>query len=437
MPNGKRFISFIALNSLILLAPMSICGDAEEDYRIWTQNREDTRSTGKGSFITTWVYRYIDPKTLSQEMSLLEGIERKMFKSECEAAGVSFDREGDVREYRYDKVVFSENKGRIESAYISANEVQNIFDNPSVHPSLDYLLTIDDGRKCVCYRPAAPNGKPLVVSVRQGNSLDRSFRKYGLFEGSDNAATSSWQRIDSGKSILKGRREGQMTYISVLDPNKDPTLSSSLEVVLERGEQLVCRKVAFSRGGHVRSEREHSEFFLTASGDWFPRRRERRTYIILNGKEVCAREEIVEALPGSVDFNMPVDDSMFHISLPIGSILHDATGSGRKDTILTGMDPDVDIDVDVDVLSVSSHDGPLSSVDSPSGSELVITPDMEPSIDGIADGEKQDNPDDRPSPQSDESSDQHYSRVAMAAIVMVLLLGAAIFAKRRLRGRKQ
>ncbi|MDX9978499.1 MAG: hypothetical protein RBU25_00495 [Lentisphaeria bacterium] len=334
------FRSFVAFYFIISSLWVFTCqaDEAEDDFYRWVENEGQSRISGVGVFLSTTQRTGINLASLSRATASLSETEKLVFAPSCRARNIDLDLRSDVTSYRYEKIVFHQGRSRQEIADISPEEVEALRAEPSSAGSLKCKITVDDGTKVVFYDAYADPDNGLTATINRTRNGKTIFQQFGLCWDREKTRENIRTALKQHNAQFRARREGNMTYVSF----SIAATSSSLEFVLERGEQLVAREIRSRMGGHLLTEELNSNFFRTSSGDWFPERREKLSYITLDGKDICLCHETIEVLGNSLDFNMHVDESLFRVSMPVGTILTDFTHPEVKEIVLTEANIDID-----------------------------------------------------------------------------------------------
>ncbi len=293
--------------------------DTENIVRSFFKNEGASRISGKGVYIHT-LYR----KAVSLEQAI-KGIEFKDEKHKQitiaaikATSGLDFSLTDDKHAYMVERCYYDNDRVRKEISEIDADKVTMLKNGHMAIDGLKYKIVAFDGNKTISIFED-PAAKPTVISSTAKMPVP-DFRRFGL--------------NDSGKDaepFLQAMATGLLKFESFCDDesiNITLKLASVMrfELSLDLSKNMV-RSSKLYMGNKLVSETIASNYVKSDSGEWYPQQYTTNKYATIDGQNMLTYSEEYTAIPGTVDFNIPIEPAFFSPNIPDGLLLDNTSGN--------------------------------------------------------------------------------------------------------------
>lgn len=292
-------------------------------------NENAIRSSGKGIFIHTIQKKAVDVNLLLKKKKFRDDNDKqKYLRFISIMGGVDFSLTQDKTTYTLEKLYFDCDNRRREFALLSSQEAERIRKEPDAINDFPLKIYTFDGDKTILQTMSNnPNGNiDYFVNITYDSIYFPEFYKFGyntndesqrLIEFIDLKTTTLKQSIVNNEvHINSGAGNGAVEMRWTLLPDKEMSLS---HYILNMKDQFQREKISQD---YVQNKR---------TGEWFPRKYIYNKYIYVEGEELLVSSETFEEIPDSVEFNIPIDPSVFSPKIPEGTYVID----DRYDPFLT------------------------------------------------------------------------------------------------------
>jgi len=294
--------------------------DIERAVRRYFVNDGSHRMSGRGSYIHSTYKKAVDIQTFTEGIKFENEEHQKRYLKVIHAqTGIDFSLTQDSRSYWFERLHFDQQKVRKDVVALSEEQANRIRVNPSSAFDLEYDVYAYDGVKtATLMRHGKPGQRKYVGSIAPSKIWMPQFYRFGL---NDSGKDSSifLDALDKGVSNLSG---------AIIDGRVHATLSLphfgiKVELVMEPDKGTTLLEARMFMGGHLVTETICDEYFRCESGDWSPGEYTVKKYAWVNGENVLTYMDKYEAVRGTVDFNIPIDPTVFAISFPVGTYVMD------------------------------------------------------------------------------------------------------------------
>ncbi len=290
-----------------------------DELRHTLSGHKTNRSSGKGIYIRT-VYK----KAVTQ----VEAIRGKEFENEQQKqahlyrfraeTGIDFSCQQDQLTYTLEKVQFDQDKMRRDYADLSEATVNSILNDSGIIQTIATKTILFDGHNTVSmqYLPV-PDGDGIhVADIMPGTKI--YFPKFYNFS---RTAEEDVQLLTDLKvpSVIRQSEANKQIHNELEMANG----AVKMKWVFESDKNMSISYQCLYLDYRLRSETISEDFAKTADGDWYPQKQISNKYAFINGENVLIFTEIFEAIPGSVEFNLSIDDNVFLPEFPIGTEITD------------------------------------------------------------------------------------------------------------------
>lgn len=310
-------VYFVFANGVLGTVPLFASQNTNSSLRENLSTGGIPRLSGLGTFIRT------DLKKALTEEDLVEG---KEFKSDRQkqiylrtlqlTTSLDLSLKQDKVSYTLEKLYFDHDKKRRDYTSLSSAMVEKIRNDPNAIDTLTLSVMAFDGHKSIMLTSSQMSDgtiRSYANIMPHGRIYCPKFHQFGRNEGDD------WQRFIDGidpeksafrQSTIDGQihatvemAHGGVKVEWVLEPDKDmAVVYNALYTNNQLSQEIICQ-----------------DYAQTSSGEWFPRVYIDKKYVYVKGERVLTSSETFEAIPGTVDFNIPIEASIFSPVFPEGT----------------------------------------------------------------------------------------------------------------------
>jgi hypothetical protein len=223
---------------------------------------------------------------------------------------ISFKR--DKLTYTLEKLQFNQNKMRRDYADISDTMANNILNDANSIKDIPLLKILSfDGQKIVSLQNLPrPDGGTINYGIVENNHkmYFPEFYNFGRATGEDIKALPNFD----GSAII---------HQSVVDKQIHNDLEMGngtikLKWIFETDKGMSISYIGFYTNNQLKEEIICQDFTKTIGGEWYPQKYASYKYAHINGEKMLISAEMFDAIPGSVNFNISIDPSVFSPEFP-------------------------------------------------------------------------------------------------------------------------
>jgi len=111
-------------------------------------------------------------------------------------------------------------------------------------------------------------------------------------------------------------------------------LKFKMERIFARDKEMSILYTALYYDGELSRETVCQDYTQTSGGEWFPRKYIDRKYASVKGQRTLTSSETLEVIPGTVNFNIPIEPVIFSPELPVGTNVIDHCYSPAKEYVV-------------------------------------------------------------------------------------------------------
>jgi hypothetical protein len=296
--------------------------DIETAFKGYLENNGVSRISGKGIYVHTLYKKAVNVGYFLKGMEFKDEEQKKAYIKNLQIySGLDFSLTEDKHNYAVEKYCYDNNKVRQETSKIDAEKTSQIKDGRLSPDGLEYQTTAFDGTKTI-YLYDDPIAKPTVINTVK--IPVPGFKGFGITDSNTDIREIYLKGMATGIFKLNGYRDNEGVHITV----KMPAVEMMGEFILDPLKNMM-RNSKLYRNDKLIGENIASDYVKSDSGEWYPQRYTIKKYVDIDGQNVLTYLEEYEALPGTVDFNIPIEPSVFSPKIPDGRVI-DITSGKQK-----------------------------------------------------------------------------------------------------------
>jgi len=307
-------VTVIFLNTYLFGSNEISAGELKEHL---TENK-NTRSSGTGTFIRTIYKKAVSQETLTKGKEFQSDKQKEEYiKHIRQKMGIDVTLKQDELTCTLEKLQYDQNKMRREYATLSGTMANKLLSDVNAINDILLKVCVYDGEKMVLLQNA-PRPDGGTVNYGAVDNIKIYFPKF-----------CDYGRIADEESISKLLNSEIMTI-------RQSVIGKQIHVDLELSDGMVKLKWIFEpdKGmsisyiglyldNKLTEDTISQDFVEIADGEWFPMRYISNKYAHINGTDELIYSEMLDPVPGSVQFNTPIDPSVFSLKFPDGTRVTD------------------------------------------------------------------------------------------------------------------
>lgn len=313
---------------IFLFVSMSVLADriiTMEELKPYLISYSIQRTSGKGVLIRTVYQKAVSQEDVTEGMEFQDEQERQayLFRFRVET-GVDFSLKEDQLTHTLEKLYFSQDKRRRDYADLSETMVNNILENPAVIDSILTNTLLFDGQKVMSYNLIPKSGHDteggsvyyIASILPDRNIYFPAFDRYGCIDKDIDL-----KRLEEGLEglTIHYSESGHQVHIEL----EAVAGAVKLKWIFETDKDLLCSYEGLYCRNLLLHESIFEKFTQTPTREWYPQKFTRNKYAPVQGENIVFSSEVIEAIPNSVHFNIPIEDSVFSPQLPVGTEVTD------------------------------------------------------------------------------------------------------------------
>ena len=310
----------IVLSAALLFA--SDTTDLEDSLRKFFSGYGSPRLYGKGTYIRTLYMRAVDVNDLLAGKEFKDERSKEQYLSNLRLfAGLDYSLKKDKTIYTLERLHFDGDKKRRDYASLSPAVVETIRNDPGVIASLSLSVMAFDGDKSVSlvsYQMPDGTTRNYADIMPHGRIYFPKFHEFG--HGNE-----SFQDVNL-QTFINLIEQGLATFEqSTIDAQVHATLKMGdgtkfkMERIFAPDKGMSILYTAVYRNNQLSREIICRDYAQTNSGEWFPRKYIDNKYADVEGARILTFSETLEAIPGTVEFNIPIEPFIFSPQLTEGT----------------------------------------------------------------------------------------------------------------------
>jgi hypothetical protein len=282
-------------------------------------NPGDERVSGKATLIRTAYTRAASKdELLGQKEFKDEQQKQRYLKSIARQAGINLQSSQDVLTSTVEVLYFDGEKKRRDFAKIPPEQAAEIKSNTKVIDSLSFQVYTCTSEKTILRTPTQNEDgeKTNFANIVDGKIY---FPKFYSFDHGEKKANIEPHIELLERGLATVSRKEIDNKIQVTFEVNQPQHKFKVERILDKEKNMATLYKATFRNNQLQEEVICSDYERINDGEWYPCKVISNKYIYLNNERVLASSETFETLPGSISFNVQIDDSIFAPELPEGT----------------------------------------------------------------------------------------------------------------------
>lgn len=286
------------------------------------------RLSGKATYIRTLYKKAVDVTELLEGKEFKDERRKQQYLSNLRLfGGLDYSLKQDTATYTLERLYFDGNKKRRDYAPLSSAMVQNIGNDPNVIDTFSSNIMAFDGSKSITLTSSqVPEGttRSYANIMPHGRIYCPKFQQFGhsYSSASDVQVQRFIDLIDQGLATFEQTTiNGQVHVTFEMGLETGPSLKTKHIFAPDKGMSILYTVVY--RNNQLSQEIICQDYAQTSSGEWFPRVYIDKRYVYVKGERVLASSETFEAIPGTVEFNIPIEASTFSPEFPEGTEIID------------------------------------------------------------------------------------------------------------------
>lgn len=313
--------------------------DIEDSLRKFYAGYGSPRLSGKGTYIRTVYKKSVDVNDLLEGREFKDDQAKQQYLTHLHSLNqLTFGLKQDKTIYILERLYFDGDKKRRDYAPLSPAVVENIRNKPNVIASLSLNVMAFDGSKSISlvtlqnpdgtteyYADIMPHGRIYCPKFHQYGRGYESFRDGNLQTFID--------LIDQGLATFEQTTINGQVH-ATFEMGLETGLSLKTERIFAPDKGMSILYTALYYNNQLSRKIICQEYAQTRSGEWFPRKYIDNKYVYVKGERVLTSSETFEAIPGTVDFNIPIESSIFAPEMRVGTNIIDRRHSPPKEYVI-------------------------------------------------------------------------------------------------------
>lgn len=323
----KTIVYYLVCTAIILCAMPLFASDTmdyEDSLRKFYAGYGSPRFSGKGTYIRTLYKKAVDVNDLLEGKDFKdEGAKQRYLRHLRSRNQLTMGLKQDKNIYTLERLYFDGHKKRRDYLSLSPAVVENIRNDPNVIASLSLNVMAFDGSKSISLTSSQmPDGttRNYADIMPHGRIYCPKFHQFG--RGAESARDFNLQTfidlIDRGLATFKQSSTNGQVH-STLEMGLETGPSFKMERIFDPDKGMSILYTALSYDNQLSREIICQDYEQTSSGAWYPRKYIDNKYVYVKGERLLTSSETLEAIPGTVNFNIPIESSIFSPELPTGT----------------------------------------------------------------------------------------------------------------------
>ena len=319
----KTIIYYLVCIAVILYPTQLSASDTmniEASLREILSNDGSPRLSGKATYISTVYKKALDVNNLLEGREFPDDQKKQLYVKIIRLEkGLDFLLKQDKTTHTLEGLYFDHDKKRRDYASLSPAMVESIRNDPCVINSLSLKTMAFDGDKTISLTSSqTPNGttRNYATIMPHGGIYCPKFHQFGHGDSSRELQLQMFiEAIEGGlatleRSSIDGQVHATLEMVNV---------GFKLERILAPDKSMSTLYTALYKNNQLQQETICQDYARTSSGEWFPCEYTSNKYTHIKGEKVLTSSETFEAIPNSVEFNIPINSSIFSPKLSEGT----------------------------------------------------------------------------------------------------------------------
>lgn len=283
-------------------------------------NNDTSRLSGKGAYIRTVYRKAINANDFMEDEEFKDEQSKQQYLRLMRITkGLDFSLKQDKITYTLEKLYYDQDKNRRDYISLSPVEAESIRKKPSLINTLSLKTFTFDGDKMISLvNPERPNGTiDNYANILPGKMYFPKFQHFGL-----NDSKTSQRLIDAmnqGTAAVEQSTIDGQVHASLEMANG----ALEMKFIFDSAKEMSRLYTGIYVNGQLQQETICLNYAQTDGGEWFPRVYTLNKYAYVKGEITLTFSEEFEAIPDTINFNIPIESSIFSPKLSEGTHIID------------------------------------------------------------------------------------------------------------------
>lgn len=316
---------FYCLFVFALLPTILLAAKSDSDRLLLQRllsNIGDEYLSGKATLICIDYSKAFSEEDFIRQKEFADDKEKQLYlKNIALHKGVKFSLDQDRIRRTVEVLCFSGEKRRRDFVSVSPEQILSLKKNPELINDLSLQVFTYVPEKTILVSSSIHEGEKFnYANITKVRIFFPKFNYFAHGKSVKNLET-FMKYIDDGLSTVSKIETGDEIRV-VLEGGKSPH-NIKMERVIDKSKNMAILYSATSMNGQVQNETTCSDYKKTSDDHWYPHSVVSNKYVYLNDQKILASSMTYETIPGSVSFNLPIDDIVFEPRLADGTYVTD------------------------------------------------------------------------------------------------------------------
>jgi len=318
----KTTIYFLGCMAIILAAMPLLASNTmniEASLREILLSDSTPRLSGKGTYIRTAFKKALDVNDLLEAREFKDDEQKQRYLRIVRlTTGLDLSLKEDKATHTLERLYFDQNKKRRDYASLSTAMLDRIRNDPNIIDTLSFSTMVFDGDKSISLTSVQnlQGTTDTYVNISRRKIYFPKFHQFGHDQSPKHSQLQMFTDvINQGLASIKRSTINGQVHATLEMAN----VGFKLERILAPDKGMSILYTALYENNKLNNEIICQEYAESTSGEWFPRKYISKKYVYVRGEKILSSSETFEAIPGSVNFNVPIKPSIFSPELPAGA----------------------------------------------------------------------------------------------------------------------
>lgn len=318
MVNTIRYLVFISV--LILTSHSANSSpDIESVIKDYFLDTGSSRLSGKGTYLHEVYKAAINVNEFTEGVEFKDAQHKNQYLGFIRmSTGLDFKLKQDTTLHSIETFYYENNKARKDVADIPQNSVQSILQG-ELPNDLIFTTYAYDGSKTIAIIPESTE-KPdaLVAAISNDSIFVPKFQRFGLND-SEKDVDIYIDAINNGMYSISGFAQGNTVHANM----ELSQMGVRIEFAFDSTKNMALLQSRLYMGGNLVTETICQDYQHSEGGKWYPLQYTTNKYAHIKGKNILTYSESYKGIKDSIDFNIPIDSSIFSPKLSPGTYVMD------------------------------------------------------------------------------------------------------------------
>lgn len=326
MKSEKVKLIVILFTICFYVLPIYSSSASDELLRKIIVGKDIEINSGKVVLVRSAFKKCIDPNMIiSGKVFIDENSKQRYLNSLRATHKVDYSLKTDKTEYTIERLYFTGEKRRRDFTSIDAEKASNI--SFSDLDSISFQSFVQEPNKTVLFTQSKNSDGQIRnhCDIITGKIFFPEFYSFQrTVEATqatiDNLVVKHKELFEYGATVTEQEIDGQLHCIFEV-----PTEGASLKIIriMDPNYDMATTYYAYYMRGQLNRELIMQDYQKTPNGFWYPGTYTENNYLLIDNENILVSSEKYEALPGTVDFNINIEDEIFTDFMPDGTQVRD------------------------------------------------------------------------------------------------------------------